>query len=611
MIICGELKSEFSQIKGTITVQAVIFDTMSNEIQNLNYNTQDKCEELPPQVIKYINDLVGDKREDSGISAFISSTQKDLRDERRAIKILLERMGVRPIWMEDFYPQSTSSLNVCLAKVNNADIYLGVLGGRYGSRFTNNENSDDPRNGCSFTELEYNHAVNKKKQILGFMLRIDEQDLLSESQEDQASMNRFKQRILDNYHCSLNLSDIFDLLSMVSKSVHNAVNEILSKRYIQSEEGLITISGGGLYYPNRPIYISGKCPQCDESHIYLYLVKASVKNIETFESGQIPDKCEFCNMQRYGESYLKIPLTEDHAWKIAWHIEELTDIVQPGEYLLIFSSPKIESYSISKNCDKQKLRIGEPFFSGTLQKSIIVQNDKPLKIIGTLVTPQPFAHLWIFGNNKCIVYSKICVNDDDSYQKVIDEQLKSFTPNETYFCVVHAPLLTRNGGIKYISTSDGPSIVKLDDEEKISEVLRIDSSNGVDIAEKFIDFLPECDNMHIKLTFRYDMPKVYDVSNTFMDHKLTICGFTNISSGKDPLLFELTPKSIRSTFSEIIHTTRSPKMNGIICVERGADGNNTWQVSIDMKNKKCNRYELTIMQHTTGLILHKGEVIIK
>jgi len=581
---------------------------MDNQI--LNNETQSQNKNLPSQVIDHINKLVRDKREYSGISVFISSTHEGMQLIRCGTKTLLERMGVRPIWMEEFYSKSTSSLNVCLANVDEGDIYLGILGGRYGSRFTNNGNPDDPRNGCSFTELEYKHAVNGKKHILVFMLDVDKQNLLSESQEDQVSLARFKQRIRDNYQISPNLPDVYELLTAVYHSVYNAVNEILSKRYIQSEEGLITISGGGLYYPNRPIYISGKCPQCDESHIYLYLVKASEKNIETFESGQIPDKCEFCNMQRYGESYLKIPLTEDHAWKIAWHIEELTDIVQPGEYLLIFSSPKIESYSISKNCDQQKLRIGEPFFSGTLQKSTIVQNDKPLKIIGTLVTPQPFAHLWIFGNNKCIVYSKICVNDDDSYQKVIDEQLKSFTPNETYFCVVHAPLLTRNGGIKYISTSDGPSIVKLDDEEKISEVLKIDTLNGVEMAQKFIDFLPKSDNMYINMAFRYDKPKVYDVSNTFMDHKLTICGFTNISSGKDPLLFELTPKSICSTFSEIIHTTRSPKMNGIICVERGADGNNTWQVSIDMKNKKCNRYELTIMQHTTGLILHKGEVVI-
>src|SRR5687767_864877 len=91
---------------------------------------------------------------------FISSTIADLPNERKAALKAVEKSGGFPVMSEfTIEAQSTDSLTACLEKVKGSDLYVLILGGRYGWQ---------PENKESVTELEYQTAVACEVPILVF-----------------------------------------------------------------------------------------------------------------------------------------------------------------------------------------------------------------------------------------------------------------------------------------------------------------------------------------------------------------------------------------------------------------------------------------------------------
>jgi hypothetical protein len=82
---------------------------------------------------------------------FISSTYSDLRDERQgAVEGVLLAKHI-PAGMELFSAGDESQLKVIQDWIRESDIYLLILGARYGSI--------EPKSGRSYTEIEYDFAV--------------------------------------------------------------------------------------------------------------------------------------------------------------------------------------------------------------------------------------------------------------------------------------------------------------------------------------------------------------------------------------------------------------------------------------------------------------------
>lgn len=78
---------------------------------------------------------------------FISSTVFDLTNERTAAYNAVNKVGGFPVMSEKtMEAQSTDSLTACLSKVTESDIYVFILGGRYGWQ---------PEGKESITEMEY------------------------------------------------------------------------------------------------------------------------------------------------------------------------------------------------------------------------------------------------------------------------------------------------------------------------------------------------------------------------------------------------------------------------------------------------------------------------
>jgi len=104
---------------------------------------------------------------ESKLQIFISSTYTDLIYERQAAIEAILKSGHIPAGMELFTAGDRSQWEVIQRWIMDADIYMLILGGRYGSI--------EPVSGTSYTELEYDFAVSCGKPY--FAVVIDEKTL--------------------------------------------------------------------------------------------------------------------------------------------------------------------------------------------------------------------------------------------------------------------------------------------------------------------------------------------------------------------------------------------------------------------------------------------------
>ena len=127
---------------------------------------------------------------------FLSSTNKDLVDERKkALDILDQMPDVKAVAMERFLADPNQSKEVCLRNLRDCDAVVLILGTKYGSL--------DPDEVLSITEIEYNEAKRLGIPIFVFLKTNadgiwvpEEDDTPDESGESLKSrLLRFKNRL--------------------------------------------------------------------------------------------------------------------------------------------------------------------------------------------------------------------------------------------------------------------------------------------------------------------------------------------------------------------------------------------------------------------------------
>jgi len=127
-----------------------------------------------------------------------------LEGERTAARQAVETLGLQPVMAEEFGAQPYSPQEACLEGVRTSDIYLGILGQRYGSL---------TKAGISVTEEEFNEAREQGKQIYLFVKKC----------ERETSQEQFFERI-QSYEAGY-LLEFFDtptqLAAQVSRSLHD------------------------------------------------------------------------------------------------------------------------------------------------------------------------------------------------------------------------------------------------------------------------------------------------------------------------------------------------------------------------------------------------------
>jgi hypothetical protein len=91
------------------------------------------------------------------LQVFVSSTYKDLIRQRQAAVEAILTAGHIPAGMELFTSGDESQMEVIKHWIDESDIFLLILGGRYGSL--------EPRTGKSYIHLEYEYAFDKGKPL--------------------------------------------------------------------------------------------------------------------------------------------------------------------------------------------------------------------------------------------------------------------------------------------------------------------------------------------------------------------------------------------------------------------------------------------------------------
>lgn len=99
------------------------------------------------------------------LQVFVSSTYADLIEERQAAVEAILTAGHIPAGMELFAAGDESQLEVIKQWIDESDIYLLILGGRYGSV--------EQSSGKSYTQIEYEYAVAKQKPLFACVIKDD------------------------------------------------------------------------------------------------------------------------------------------------------------------------------------------------------------------------------------------------------------------------------------------------------------------------------------------------------------------------------------------------------------------------------------------------------
>src|SRR5687767_10458335 len=83
---------------------------------------------------------------------FVSSTFRDLVDERQEVMQALLELGCMPAGMELFPAASDDQWTLIKKVIDDSDYYIVIVGGRYGSLGPD---------GLSYTEMEYRYALDQ------------------------------------------------------------------------------------------------------------------------------------------------------------------------------------------------------------------------------------------------------------------------------------------------------------------------------------------------------------------------------------------------------------------------------------------------------------------
>lgn len=151
----------------------------------------------------------------SGIpkTVFVSSTSRDMKDQREAVRDVVESLGMTYVGMEDFVPDELTPAEYIREQVDACDLYVGIIGKRYGHV--------EPGSGMSMTEIEYHQAVAGGKPLRIFVMADDAQvpdDFVDTDPALVAKLDAFKDRVLATHTCRF-FTDLADLRDSVEQAL--------------------------------------------------------------------------------------------------------------------------------------------------------------------------------------------------------------------------------------------------------------------------------------------------------------------------------------------------------------------------------------------------------
>lgn len=156
------------------------------------------------------------------LQVFVSSTYTDLTVERQAAVEAILKAGHIPAGMELFASGDESQLDTIHRWIDESDVYMLILGARYGSV--------DPSTALSYTELEYDYAVSKGKPTFAVVIteaaidrkvRDQGRKVIETGHPNELAL--FRTKVLSR------MSSFFDDPKDIKLTVHETISDFLAR----------------------------------------------------------------------------------------------------------------------------------------------------------------------------------------------------------------------------------------------------------------------------------------------------------------------------------------------------------------------------------------------
>lgn len=196
---------------------------------------------------------------------FVSSTYKDLSEERQEVMQALLELDCIPVGMELFPAADDDQWTLIKRLIDDCDYYVLIVGGKYGS--VNPE-------GISYTQMEYEYAIEKGIPVISFLHKNPDNIPVGKSESEKAlkkKLDGFKiivqQKMCKYYESPLELG------SVVSRSLVRLIKDKpqpgwIKATYMPSEDSTKEILELTKQVENLKIELEGsktKAPEGTES----------------------------------------------------------------------------------------------------------------------------------------------------------------------------------------------------------------------------------------------------------------------------------------------------------------------------------------------------------
>ncbi|HDR2159235.1 TPA: DUF4062 domain-containing protein [Enterobacter cancerogenus] len=160
------------------------------------------------------------------LQVFVSSTFTDLIEERQAAVSAILKAGHIPAGMELFTAADRSQMDIIKKWIDESDVYMLILGGRYGSI--------ELTTGKSYTELEYDYAVEQGKALFAVVIKeealekkVKEHGTDFLERDEPKSLSEFKKKVLSN------ISSFFEDVKDIRLCVHESLSDFSANRKLK------------------------------------------------------------------------------------------------------------------------------------------------------------------------------------------------------------------------------------------------------------------------------------------------------------------------------------------------------------------------------------------
>jgi nucleoside 2-deoxyribosyltransferase len=153
------------------------------------------------------------------LQVFVSSTFEDLKEERQAAVSTILESGHIPAGMELFSATDQTQKEVIKKWIDESDVYMLILGGRYGSI--------DPDSGTSYTEWEYNYATETEKPLFAVVINDDALDA-KVAKDGRSMIEQINPQLLTEFRITVlsNMSSFFSDYKDIKLAIWQSITEL-------------------------------------------------------------------------------------------------------------------------------------------------------------------------------------------------------------------------------------------------------------------------------------------------------------------------------------------------------------------------------------------------